>query len=264
MVLALAGPAVRQARIAAAHIAGIKVEPFRGVIGTAVVRVFDLTAGCVGASEKVLKRACVPDVGKLYLYMANKVEWYPTFRYLLVKFLYSKATGKILGAQIVGRDGVEKRIDVLATAIQAGMTVRDLARLELAYAPQFNGPKDPVNILGFAATNQLDGLAWLCYPDAMPQDALVLDVREEPEAAVQGAISGALCIPASVLRGRLGELPKDRPIAVSCKVGQRGNHVMRMLRQNGFEAYNLSGGVCVWNLFHNPAMWRTYIETGFF
>lgn len=264
MNLALAGPAVRQGRIIAANIAGHGDESFGGVIGTSVVKAFGITCAVVGCSEKYAKRCKLADVSKLYLFQPNKVEWFPGSSPLLVKFLYTAKEGKIIGCQITGREGVEKRIDILSVAIQSGMTVRQLSQVELAYAPQFNGPKDPVNICGMVACNVLDGLSDLCFADSIPEGSVILDVREAPELNVQGAVPGALHIPSTQIRGRLTEIPKDKTIVVMCKVGARGNFVMRMLKQNGFRAVNLSGGMMVYNLFHNPAAYKAFISNGIF
>jgi len=266
MVLALAGPAARQARIAAASIAGHGNERFGGVVGTAAVHCFDITACSVGASEKLLKRVNAPNVGKVYLFSATHVEWYPGATPMLLKLVFDTSNGRVLGGQIVGRTDVAKRIDVLSVAVQQGMTVRQLSQLELAYAPQFNAPKDILNVAGMVACNVIDGLVSLCYPDQLPEGAVLLDVREDAELKAQGELPGAIHIPCGQLRARLGELApyKSRPIVAVCKVGQRGNHVTRMLKQNDFDARNLSGGMMVWQAFHNPAIWQRFLSTGIF
>jgi rhodanese-related sulfurtransferase len=156
--------------------------------------------------------------------------------------------GRILGAQIVGRDGVDKRIDVLATAMQAGSTVFDLQDLELAYAPPYGSAKDPVNFAGFVAANALSGKTDLAHADALPEGALLLDVREPAEFEA-GAIPGGMLLPLGDLRGRLAELPADREIVAYCAVGIRGYLAERILKQNGFRARNLSGGYTTWKLF---------------
>eukprot|EP00727_Mastigamoeba_balamuthi_P000760 m51a1_g10681 putative CoA-disulfide reductase (563) ;mRNA; r:84786-87336 len=264
MMLALAGPASRQGRVAAANIAG-RDERFGGVNGTAIVRVFEHTAACTGLSEKLAKRFGVADVEKLYAIQANAVEWLPGAAPMIIKMLFDRKSGRIVGAQAVGRLGVDKRIDVLSTAIQAGMTVRQLSQVELTYAPPYNGPKDPVNTAGFIACNIMDGLVKMTFPDSLPADAVLVDLREAAELPVQGVVPGAICITAGQLRQRYTELPKDKPVVLICKVGGRGNAAYRFLAQKGFtNIYDLSGGALVNHLFHTPQQYKQLIANKVF
>jgi len=240
-VLPLAGPANRQGRVAAESIAG-RATQFRGVQATAVVGVLGLTAASTGASEKGLRRAGFTSFQTVYLHPGHHAGYYPGARQIDLKLIFSVPEGRILGAQAVGFEGVEKRIDVIATAIQFGGTVHDLAEAELCYAPQFGAAKDPVNLAGMLAENVLKGdmpLAdWL---DLGQTDALVLDVREADEFA-SGHIPKAINLPLSQLRSRYAELPKDRDIWVCCAVGQRAYFAARFLTQHGYQTRNLTGG----------------------
>ncbi len=248
----LAGPANRQGRIAADNIFG-RPAKYRGTQGTAIIGVFDRTAAITGASEKALRRAnrrC----RKVYVHPAHHAGYYPGAEQMTLKILFHPETGKLLGAQAVGGAGVDKRIDVLAVAIQAGMTVYDLEEMELAYSPQYGAAKDPINMAGFVAGGmlrgehpQVDVEAVLAAPaDLRP---LVLDVRTSQECSA-GNIPGATNIPVDDLRSRLDELPADREIAVCCQVGQRGYLATRILRQNGFSASNIGGGYKTYKLFY--------------
>jgi NADPH-dependent 2,4-dienoyl-CoA reductase/sulfur reductase-like enzyme/rhodanese-related sulfurtransferase len=238
-VLPLAGPANRQGRTAADAIAGREVS-FRGVQATAVVGVFGLTVASTGASEKGLRRAGVSGFGKVYLHPGHHAGYYPGAKSIQLKLLFDLTTARVLGAQATGLEGVEKRIDVIATAIQMGGTVRDLAEAELCYAPQFGAAKDPVNLAGMIATNHLNGDMPLADWSRLA-DWQVIDVREADEFAA-GHIPEALNLPLSVMRERWAHLPKDRPLALCCSVGQRAYYGVRFLRQHGVEASNLSGG----------------------
>lgn len=241
VVLPLAGPANRQGRIAAESIAG-RATRFRGVQATAVVGVMGVTAASTGASEKGLRRAGVTAFEKVYLHPGHHAGYYPGAKPIHFKLLFSVPEGRVLGAQAVGQEGVEKRIDVVATAIQFGGTVYDLAEAELCYAPQYGAAKDPVNLAGMIAVNVLRGdmplAPWEGFPDAA---ATLLDVRESAEVAA-APIEGAVRIPLGELRARYQELPRDRQIHVCCGVGQRGYYAVRFLRQRGLDARNLSGG----------------------
>ena len=240
-VLPLAGPANRQGRVAAESIAG-RVTHFRGVQATAVVGVLGLTVASTGASEKGLRRAGVTNFEKVYLHPGHHAGYYPGARQIHLKLLFSVPDGRILGAQAVGYEGVEKRIDVIASAIQFKGTVHDLAEAELCYAPQFGAAKDPVNLAGMLAENVLNGdmpvADWL---ELDRTDALLLDVRE-PEEFAHGHIPKAINLPLSQLRSRYVELPKDRDIWVCCAVGQRAYFAARFLTQHGYRSLNLSGG----------------------
>jgi NADPH-dependent 2,4-dienoyl-CoA reductase/sulfur reductase-like enzyme/rhodanese-related sulfurtransferase len=236
----LAGPANRQGRIAADAIFGQPAQ-FRGVQATAVVGVFDLTVASTGASEKTLRRVGM-EFECVHVHPAHHVGYYPGAEPIHLKVLFDPVNGKLLGAQAVGRAGVEKRIDVLAAAIQLGATVFDLEEMELCYAPQYGAAKDPVNHAGFVAANHLRGFAPLAHwEDVGATDALILDVRTAKEWE-EGHLEGAVHIPVDELRGRLGELPREREIWAHCGVGVRSHVATRTLRQAGFNARNLTGG----------------------
>jgi rhodanese-related sulfurtransferase len=240
-VLPLAGPANRQGRVAAESIAG-RATRFRGVQATAVVGVLGLTVASTGASEKGLRRAGVEDFQTVYLHPGHHAGYYPGARPIHLKLLFSTPDGRILGAQAVGYEGVEKRIDVLATAIQFGGTVHDLAEAELCYAPQFGAAKDPVNLAGMLAQNVLNGDMPVADWRALGRtDAWLLDVREPSEYST-GHIPDAVNIPLSQLRRRSGELPAHRDIWICCGVGQRAYYATRFLTQHGYRAWNLPGG----------------------
>jgi NADPH-dependent 2,4-dienoyl-CoA reductase/sulfur reductase-like enzyme/rhodanese-related sulfurtransferase len=240
-VLPLAGPANRQGRVAAESIAG-RATHFRGVQATAVVGVLGLTVASTGASEKGLRRAGVTNFEKVYLHPGHHAGYYPGARPIHLKLLFSVPDGRILGAQAVGFEGVEKRIDVIATAIQFHGTVHDLAEAELCYAPQFGAAKDPVNLAGMLGENVLNGdmpvAEWLALDRT---DALVLDVRE-PDEFVGGHVPNAINLPLSHLRSRYRELPQDRDLWICCGVGQRAYYATRFLTLHGYRARNLSGG----------------------
>jgi NADPH-dependent 2,4-dienoyl-CoA reductase/sulfur reductase-like enzyme/rhodanese-related sulfurtransferase len=240
-VIPLAGPANRQGRIAADVICG-RDSTFRGVQGTSVCGVFGLTIASTGANEKTLQRLGW-DYGKVYLHPGHHVGYYPNAKPIDLKLLFSKQDGRILGAQAVGEEGAEKRIDVIAMALQTGATVFDLEEAELCYAPQFGAAKDPVNMAGMIAANALRGDSPLVHWQQLADlnDGLLLDVRNVDEFEA-GHVEGAVNIPLSQLRDRLPELNPDQEIWVYCQVGQRAYYATRALRLNGFNAYNLSGG----------------------
>jgi NADPH-dependent 2,4-dienoyl-CoA reductase/sulfur reductase-like enzyme/rhodanese-related sulfurtransferase len=251
----LAGPANRQGRLAADNALGRR-QPYRGTQGTAILGLFGKIAATTGATEKQLRRAGT-EYRKIYVHPAHHAGYYPGAEAMTLKLLFAPESGKILGAQGVGGAGVDKRIDVLAVAIQGGMTVFDLEEMELCYAPQFGSAKDPVNMAGFVAGGLLRGdhpqLAVeevLALPDT--DRPFLLDVRT-PKEFSDGQIPGATNIPVDVLRERLSELPRERPIAVYCQVGQRGYIATRLLRQNGFDARNIAGGYKTYRLFHPAA-----------
>ncbi len=247
-VVPLAGAANRQGRIAADNIFGME-KAFKGTVAANICKVFDLAVATVGHSEKFLKKAGIDHV-RVYTSPNTHAGCYPGASRLDIKMAYSPETEKILGAQIVGFDGVDKRIDVISSAIQAGMSVRDLSVLELAYAPPFSSAKDPVNHLGYVAENVLDGLCKIVAPDEVDDQGgtLLLDVRTDTERGID-KIEGSDHIPLQVLRERLDELPKDKPIVVYCAQGIRGYNACRILTQRGFDAHNLSGGLRAWELF---------------
>ncbi len=239
----LAGPANRQGRIAADHILG-RDSKYRGSQGTAIVRVFDVVAAQTGEIEKTLRTSGLK-YEKIYVHPNQHAGYYPGAKAMTIKLLFRGDDGSILGAQIVGADGVDKRIDVIATAIQARMTVFDLEEVELAYSPQFGSAKDAINMAGFVAA----GVARGDYPQtqvedlaaALGENGVILDVRTIDEHR-RGAIESAIHIPIDSLRNHLNELPRDRPIVVYCHAGQRGYVATRLLRQEGFNAINLAGG----------------------
>lgn len=242
----LAGPANRQGRIAADHIFG-RQSTYRGTQGTAVVGVFGMTAAMTGQSEKVLQRDGA-DFEKVFIHPTDHAGYYPGAEALTLKLLFARDNGRILGAQCVGHQGVAKRIDIIATAIQAGMTVYDLEEAELCYAPQYGHAKDPVNMAGFVAAGVLRGDQPIVHwnsSELASGKSFLLDVRSEAEFA-KGHVPGAINISIETLRERLNELPRNRKIAAYCKVGQRGYLATRVLLQHGFDAANLSGGYTTW------------------
>ncbi|MFO0813372.1 MAG: FAD-dependent oxidoreductase [Gemmatales bacterium] len=248
----LAGPANRQGRLAADHLFGRTVR-FRGVQGTSIVRVFDMTAALTGATEKVLLRRQQP-FSKIYLHPAHHAGYFPGAEGMTLKVLFAPDTGKLLGAEAVGGAGVDKRIDILSVAMQAGMTVFDLEEMELAYAPPYGSAKDPINMAGFIGAGLVRGdhpqvhvSDYLALPAA--SRPLTVDVRLASEFA-QGNLPGALHIPVDELRGRLQELPRQ-PIVVYCQVGMRGYLATRILLQAGYDVKNLSGGYRTWQLYHD-------------
>jgi NADPH-dependent 2,4-dienoyl-CoA reductase/sulfur reductase-like enzyme/rhodanese-related sulfurtransferase len=246
-VIALAGPANRQGRIVADHICGRDVA-YTSTQGTAVVRVFDMTAATTGASERTLRRTG-RDFRKVYLHPNDHASYYPGASQMHMKLLFAPEDGRVLGAQIVGTLGVDKRIDVLATAIRAGMTVFDLERLELAYAPPYGSAKDAVNMAGFVAANLLRGDVQFWYAEEHParaEGATVIDVRN-PDEYVEGHLPGAVNIPLPELRARLPEalaLAGRGPLLIYCMVGVRSYTAYRILRQSGVEQVaTLAGGL---------------------
>ena len=242
----LAGPANRQGRIAADHIFG-RESHYRGSQGTAIVRVFDITAAASGESEKSLRRNGWK-FRKIYIHPNQHAGYYPGAKPMTIKLLFAPEDGTLLGAQVVGAEGVDTRIDVLAVAIQAGMTVFDLEEVELAYSPQYGSAKDAINMAGFVASNVLRGDCPQVYAEDLVTPAsaatpapFLLDVRTPAEFAA-GAIPGFVNIPVDDLRGRLGDVPTDRRIVVTCQAGQRGYIATRLLDQEGRDAVNLAGG----------------------
>lgn len=253
VLIPLAGPANKQGRMAADNICS-RNRTYTGTQGTAILKVFDLTAAMTGASEKVLSKTDI-EYEKLYFHQANHAGYYPGAKSMHIKLLFSKPEGRILGAQIVGADGVDKRIDVFAVAIRAGMTVFDLQELELAYAPPYGSGKDPVNIAGFAAANVLDGIVKIKHFIELQKDDFILDVRTPAEFA-RGNIPNAKNIHVDELRGRLDELPMDKTIHIYCAVGLRSYIACRILEQNGFDARNLPGGYITYRAVENNSQLR--------
>jgi NADPH-dependent 2,4-dienoyl-CoA reductase/sulfur reductase-like enzyme/rhodanese-related sulfurtransferase len=239
-LVALAGPANRQGRIVADVIAG-RDSRFRGTQGTAIIGLFEGTAAWTGASEKTLKRIGDEDYEKVYLYPNSHAGYYPGAKPVAMKLLFRKSDGRLLGAQALGEDGVDKRISVLAGMIQMGATVYDLEESELCYAPQYGSAKDPVNFSGMVAADVLRGDMPIGHWHEV-DEGVFLDVRETFELAVEN-VEGAVNIPLGQLRARLDELPRDRTIHVFCRSGQRSYYATRLLLQNGFEVKNMSGGM---------------------
>ncbi|HNV69943.1 MAG TPA: FAD-dependent oxidoreductase, partial [Candidatus Ozemobacteraceae bacterium] len=255
VMMPLAGPANRQGRIAASKIFGEDI-PYRGTTGTWVVKVFDLTAAQTGPSEKTLKRLGKP-YAKVYLHPSSHAGYYPGAAPMAFKLLYDPQNGRVLGAQIVGTDGVDKRTDVIATAVAAKMTVSDLHHLELCYAPPYGSAKDPVNLAGMIADNLMKGSHQGLTPDQLqdlkPNSYVLIDVRTALEHEA-GHIPGSQHIPVDELRNRLGELPKDKEIILYCQVGLRGYVANRMLTQKGIKNRNLVGGYKTWAMFHEERL----------
>ena len=244
----LAGPANRQGRLAADNIAG-RGMTYKGTLGTSIVKLFDLVAASTGNNEKTLQRLGL-QYQKSYTFTASHAGYYPGAIPMNIKLLFDQK-GKIYGAQIVGVKGVDKRIDVLATAIRSGLTVFELEELELAYAPPFSSAKDPVNMAGFTAANILRGdvevIHWHDVPEPLPAGRFVLDVRT-PEEVAKGRIKGSVHIPLDEIRERIGEIPRDRELVVACQSGLRSYIPCRILSQKGFNPQNLSGGYHIYSV----------------
>jgi NADPH-dependent 2,4-dienoyl-CoA reductase/sulfur reductase-like enzyme/rhodanese-related sulfurtransferase len=244
VVVALAGPANKQGRIAADNAMG-RSSVFKGSLGTSIAKVFDLSVAATGASEKRLLRYGIPYLTG-YTHPASHASYYPGAQVMTIKLIFSPGDGLILGAQIVGPAGVDKRIDVLATAIKAGMTVYDLEELELAYAPPYSSAKDPINIAGYAAANILKGdveqIVWNELPDLCDKDDVLLDVRNAGELKSEGTMPGAVHIPLPQLRKKLSELDKRKRYVPFCAAGLRSYICHRMLVQHGFRSKSLAGG----------------------
>jgi NADPH-dependent 2,4-dienoyl-CoA reductase/sulfur reductase-like enzyme/peroxiredoxin family protein/rhodanese-related sulfurtransferase/TusA-related sulfurtransferase len=250
----LAGPANRQGRIAADNMCG-RNSVYATTKGTAIVKLFDMTAAVTGATEKTLRKLGRP-YGKLYIHPNGHAGYYPGTAPMHLKLLFTPDTGEILGAQITGFDGVDKRIDVLATAMQGNMMVRDLQNLELAYAPPYGAAKDPVNMAGFVASNMLNGDLDLWYAEDYPaktKQGTILDVRTGEEFGTWH-VPGAINVPISRLRKSLASLDKSKPVFVYCKVGFRSYLTHRILKQNGFDVSTLSGGTLTFRAWHGMEM----------
>lgn len=243
-MIPLAWPANRQGRLVADNICGKHVE-YKGTLGSSVAKVFDYTVASTGNNEKILKRLGL-EYQAIHIHPSSHAGYYPGAFPIAFKMLFNPKTGDIYGAQGVGLDGVEKRIDVLATAIKAGLKVEDLQDVEPCYAPPYNSAKDAVNMMGYYASNLMYGIVktiqWNEVDSIDKDKALILDVREEFEL-MTGKIEGSLNIPLGQLRERLNELPKDKNIYVTCQVGIRGYAACRILNQKGYEAINIDGGV---------------------
>jgi NADPH-dependent 2,4-dienoyl-CoA reductase/sulfur reductase-like enzyme/rhodanese-related sulfurtransferase len=251
----LAGPANREGRIAADTIAG-RDSAYRGTQGTAVVKVFDMTAGGTGLTETQLREAGM-DYRKVYTHQNGHAAYYPGTAPLFMKVLFDPADGTLLGAQVLGWDGVDKRIDVLAVALRAGMTVYDLEHLELAYAPPYGSAKDPVNMVGFLGANLLRGDIDVWYPEDYPDcrdRVTILDTRTPAEYDAWH-IPEAVLMPYTELRRRLDEVPRDKPVYTYCRSGFRSYLAYEVLRQNGFDdAAFLSGGMMTYHGYHRTPL----------
>lgn len=248
VLIPLAGPANRQGRIAADNMLGRR-ETYKKTQGTAICKLFDLAVASTGLNEKRLVQLGLP-FEKAYVHPGSHAGYYPGAHPVSLKLLFAP-DGKIYGAQAIGKDGVDKRIDVLAVAQRAGLTVFDLQDLELTYAPPFGSAKDVINMAGFVASNHLKGDTTLCHAaevQARHPHQMVLDVRNTPELDKLGRIPGAMHIPLDELRGRLDELPRDKELLISCQVGLRGHVACRLLSQHGFKVKNLSGGFKTWQM----------------
>lgn len=255
----LAGPANKQGRIAADNIAGYE-SVYTGTQGSAVLKLFDMTVATTGLNEKSATAAGI-DYDKTYTYSASHATYYPGAAQMSIKALWDKKTLKIIGAQIVGFDGVDKRMDVLATAIRLGAKITDLTTLELCYAPPFGSAKDPVNMLGFVAENIVSGkLKQFFWHDvenlARDGSVFLLDTRT-PFEVMNGKIDGFVNIPLDELRERIDEIPKDKPVYVHCHSGLRSYLACRILIGNGYDCYNLAGG---WRLYESVINERTVPE----
>jgi NADPH-dependent 2,4-dienoyl-CoA reductase/sulfur reductase-like enzyme/rhodanese-related sulfurtransferase len=252
VLVPLAGPANRQGRIVAENVFGGTMK-YSGTCGTAILRCFDMVAACTGANEKSLQKQKITyDV--VHLHPASHANYYPGAQRIAMKILFAPDDGRLLGAQVLGKDGVDKRIDVLATALKCRLTVHDLEDLELAYAPPFGAAKDPVNLAGMVAQHiirgEIQNIQWHKIATLEPQITLILDVRDEDERE-DGYIPGSLHIPLPQLRQRLAELPKDHEIIAYCQTGQRSYYACRLLTQNGFRVRNLTGSYRTWKMAHD-------------
>jgi len=244
VAVALAGPANKQARLAADNALGRR-SIYRGSVGTAAVKVFGLTAASTGLSEKTLRAAGIPYLAS-YTHGSSHASYYPGSENMVVKLVFSPESGRLLGSQIVGGSGVDKRIDVLATAIRGGLTVFDLEELDLAYAPPYSSAKDPVNVAGFVAANLLKGDLVNILPQELagldPDRDVLVDLRQKVELDELGYLAGAVHWPLPELRRKLTDLDKSKRYVLYCAEGMRGYLAYRILAQHGFEAVNLSGG----------------------
>lgn len=246
-MIPLAGPANRQGRIAADNIYGMQ-EEYKGTLGTSIAKVFDLSVAATGNNEKRLQQLNI-HYRAVHIHPSSHAGYYPGAAPIALKLLFDPDTGKILGAQAVGTDGADKRIDVIATAIKGNLTVEDLTELELSYAPPFSSAKDPVNMAGYVASNILNGavdtVQWHEIDRIIRDGGLLIDVREPIEREM-GYIQGSINIPLGEIRGRLSELPQGQTIYITCQVGLRGYLASRILVENGYKVKNLDGG------------WKTY------
>lgn len=258
-IIPLAGPANKQGRIVGDNICGIESK-YTGTQGSAILKIFDMTVATTGINEKMAKKLNL-NYDKVFTFSANHASYYPNSENMSIKTIFEKETGKILGAQIVGFEGTDKRCDVMATAIRFGATAKDLANLELCYAPPYSSAKDPVNMTGFAIeniiSNNVKNFHWNEIENLkQDENAILLDIRTKKEYD-NGHIKGFTNIPLDELRENLEKLDKNKKIYVTCQVGLRGYIGYRILSQNGYECYNLSGGYRLYNSIYN----ETKIET---
>ncbi|HBM15378.1 MAG TPA: pyridine nucleotide-disulfide oxidoreductase [Lentisphaeria bacterium] len=245
-MIPLAGPANKQGRIASDNAMGSRKE-YKGSLGTAICKVFSLSAACAGLNEKKLKQAGI-DYIKYYILPQSNASYFPGSERMYIKMIIAR-DGRILGSQIVGGKGVDKKIDLIATAMRNGLKVTDLSELELSYAPPYNSAKDPINFAGFVGEDILEGKSQIVHSDNITKELCLIDVREKDEVEM-GTIPNSVNIPLGQIRSRLSELPKDKTIVTFCKVGLRGYLAERILKENGFDSRNLSGGFEVWKLFN--------------
>lgn len=243
-VIPLAGPANKQGRIIADNICGINSK-YRGSQGSSILKLFELTAATTGINERTAKKLEL-DYNKIVINSQSHATYYPGAEPMFIKIIFDKTTGRILGAQIIGSDGVDKRIDVLATAIHGKMTYKDLKDLDLAYAPPYSSAKDPVNMAGFVIENVIEGKVKQFFPEdvdslAGREDITLLDTRTESEFK-EGHFSNVIHVPVDELRDRLDEIPKGKPVYVNCYSGLRSYIACNILSENGYDCYNLAGG----------------------
>lgn len=250
----LAGPANRQGRLVADHIYG-KTNYYKGTLGSSIAKVFDLTVAATGVNEKRLKQMNLP-YHAIHIHPSSHAGYYPGAYPISLKLLFHPETGQIYGAQAIGADGVDKRIDVIATAIKGNLNVWDLTELELSYAPPYSSAKDPVNYARYVAANILDGLVetvqWHEIDDLVGKCATLIDVRE-PKERESGFIQGSINIPLNDLRSRLNELPENETLYVTCQVGLRGYLAARILAEHGFRVKNLDGGWKTYSSVYKPS-----------
>jgi rhodanese-related sulfurtransferase len=251
----LAGPANKQGRIVAGNMLGTQTRSYNGTMGTAIAKVFDLTVGMTGLSEKLCKAKNIP-CDTLIIHPNDSAEYYPGAMKMCLKLVFSPESRRVLGAQATGYNGVDKRIDVIATAIMGHMTVDDLAEIEHAYAPPYSSAKDPVNMAGFVAQNILDGLirtvTWEDVDTSHSSEQFLLDVRTPAEFST-GSMPGAINIPQANLRERLGEIPRDKKIIVFCRVGLIAYNAARVLHRTRIHQQLQSvGGYETWHVATMP------------
>ncbi|WP_099191554.1 CoA-disulfide reductase [Tepidibacter mesophilus] len=253
-MIPLAWPANRQGRLAADHIMGKNVK-YNGTLGTSIAKVFDMTVASTGNNEKTLKRLGIK-YKAIHVHPNSHAGYYPGAFPISLKLIFDPNTGSILGAQAVGYDGVDKRVDVIATAIKGGLNVLDLPDLELSYAPPYSSAKDPVNMAGYVASNIIEGLVDVVYWDEIDKivenGGLLIDVREEIERDM-GYIKGSINIPLGEIRNKLDEIPKNKEVYITCQVGLRGYLASRILSQNGYKVKNLDGGYKTYSSVFEPS-----------